>query len=187
MNAPCVTIDDYKWAFNAVEHLILQGCKSIAHLAGPEDLPIARNRREGYIDALRKYNLAVDNRLILDGGLTLEDGEAAAQTILQMDLQPDGIFAVNDPVAIGAMKMLQKKGICIPGDMAIVGFSESKLACIVEPNLTSVEQPTFEMGRSAAQLLLQQIRHQEANGIQPASVTLDARLNIRESSMKASV
>ena len=99
---------------------------------------------------------------------------------------PDGVFAVNDPVAIGVMKTLQKNKIKIPEDIAVVGFSESKEAFIVEPNLTSVEQPTFEMGKSAAQLLLEQIRHNTNNEdkMLSKSLILDAKLNIRESSLR---
>ena len=93
---------------------------------------------------------------------------------------------MNDPVAIGAMKTLQKNKIRIPEDMVVVGFSESKEAFIVEPNLTSVEQPTFEMGRNAAQLLLEQIKHNVNNEdkMLSKSIILDAKLNIRESSLR---
>ena len=186
LSAPHVVIDDYKWAFAAVEHLIQQGCRRIVHLAGSEDLLIAQKRKNGYMDALRKYGLLVEESLIIDCGIMMEKGIMAAHQILEMEKIPDGIFAVNDPVAIGAMKTLQKNKIRIPEDMAVVGFSESKEAFIVEPNLTSVEQPTFEMGRNAAQLLLEQIKHNVNNEdkMLSKSVILDAKLNIRESSLR---
>lgn len=186
LNAPYVAIDDYKWAFAAVEHLIEQGCKRIVHLAGPDDLLIARKRKKGYMDALRKYGLPVGEALIIDCGIMMEKGIMAAYKILEMERMPDGIFAVNDPVAIGAMKILQKNKVRIPEEVAIAGFSESKAAFIVEPNLTSVEQPTFEMGRTAAQLLLEQIKHNIRNEdkMLSKSILLDAKLNIRESSLK---
>ncbi|NDO56395.1 LacI family transcriptional regulator, partial [Bacteroides acidifaciens] len=186
LNAPYVVIDDYKWAFSAVEHLIRQGCTRIVHLAGSEDLLIAQKRKSGYMDALRKYGLPVDEALIIDCGIMMEKGIMAAHQILEMEKLPDGIFAVNDPVAIGAMKTLQKNRIRIPEDIAVVGFSESKEAFIVEPNLTSVEQPTFEMGRNAAQLLLEQIKHNINNDdkMPSKSIILDAKLNIRESSLR---
>lgn len=185
LNAPHVIIDDCRWAFLAVEHLIQQGCKRIVHLAGPADLLIAQQRKSGYIDALRKYNLPVDDGLIIDCGIMMEKGIMAAHGILEMKELPDAIFAVNDPVAIGAMKTLQKNHIRIPYDIAVVGFSESKEALIVEPNLTSIEQPTFEMGRSAAQLLLEQIKHNHSHEdkMLSKSIILDAKLNRRESSL----
>lgn len=186
LDAPYVIIDDYKWAFTAVEHLIEQGCRRIVHLAGAADLLIARKRRDGYVDALRKHGLPVDERLIIDCGIMMEKGIMAAYEILEMKEAPDAIFAVNDPVAIGAMKTLQKNGVRIPEDMAVVGFTESKEALIVEPNLTSVEQPTFEMGRNAAYLLLEQIKHNSSHEdrMMSKSIILDAKLNIRESSLK---
>jgi len=177
-----VIIDDYKWAFLAVEHLIKQGCERIVHLAGPESLGILQNRLLGYADALKKYDIAYDEKLIIPCGLMMETGIIGAMKILEMAELPDGIFAVNDAVAIGAMKTLLKKGIKIPEDMAVVGFTESKMAMIVEPNLTSVEQPTYEIGKAAAELLLEQMSSK--NEIPLRVITLEAKLNIRESSLK---
>ena len=186
LSAPHVVIDDYRWAYLAVEHLIRQGCRRIVHLAGPADLLIAQKRKSGYIDALKQHGLPVDEHLIIDCGIMMEKGIMAAHDLLEMDKLPDAIFAVNDPVAIGAMKTLQKNHVRIPEDIAVVGFSESKEAFIVEPNLTSVEQPTFEMGRNAAQLLLEQIKHNSKNEdkMLSKSIILEAKLNIRESSMR---
>ena len=97
---------------------------------------------------------------------------------------PDAIFAVNDMTAIGAMKELKKNGLKIPGDVALVGFTESQIAQLIEPPLTSVAQPTNEIGRTAALLLLDQIANK---GIfVPQTIILNGRLNIRESSMKLS-
>ncbi|HPT32724.1 MAG TPA: substrate-binding domain-containing protein, partial [Prolixibacteraceae bacterium] len=90
--------------------------------------------------------------------------------------------AVNDPTAIGAMKALKKHGFKIPDDVALVGFTESKLAPLIDPPLTSVAQPTHEIGTTAARLLLDRI---ESKGIfVPQTVVLNGRLNVRESSMK---
>lgn len=91
---------------------------------------------------------------------------------------PDAIFAVNDPTAIGAMKVLKKNGLKIPGDVALVGFTVSQLAPLIDPPLTSVAQPTHEIGRTAARLLLDQL---ENKGIfVPQTVILNGRLNVRE-------
>lgn len=184
LSASCVIIDDYKWAFNAVEHLIRQGCKRIAHLSGPDNLLLSQQRMKGYLDALAKYGLTKDEELIIPTGVMMEKGVMAAYHILEMKERPDAIFAVNDPVAIGAMKTLQKHGVMIPDDIAVVGFTESRMAMIVEPNLTSVEQPTFEMGRLAADLLLEQLRNTQEEKLAPKIITLDAKLNIRESSRR---
>ncbi|MDR2626847.1 MAG: LacI family transcriptional regulator [Dysgonamonadaceae bacterium] len=182
LNASAVVIDDYKWAFLAVEHLIQQGRKRIAHLAGQDNLLVATRRKQGYLDALGKYGLPVDEHLIIPCGLIMERGILGGYRILEMQEGPDAIFAVNDPVAIGAMKVLQKHGIRIPEDIAVVGFTESQMATIIEPNLTTVEQPTFEMGKSAAELLLQQIKNKQDETWTTKTLVLEAKLNIRESS-----
>lgn len=186
IDVPKVVIDDYKWAFEAVEHLIKEGYKRIAHLAGPKNLELSQKRLQGYLDALHKHNITIDDRLIITTGLMMEKGVLAAHKILEMQEKPDAIFAVNDPVAIGAMKTLQKNGIRIPDDIGVVGFSESKKAMIVEPNLTSVEQPTFEMGKIAADLLLEQLKNKKDEAVLSKIITLNAKLNIRESSHRRS-
>ena len=110
--------------------------------------------------------------------------EKAAAELLKMHPRPDAVFAVNDPAAIGMMKTLQKAGIRIPDEIAFVGFSESQSALIIEPNLTSVAQPTFEMGRVAAKLLLEQIRNYSETIGPHQSISLQGKLNIRESSQR---
>ena len=184
IDTPKVIIDDYKWAFEAVEHLINQGYRRIIHLTGPENLELSQQRKKGYIDALTKHNISIDPDLIIPCGVMMEKGVIAAHRILEMEQMPDAIFAINDPVAIGAMKTLQKNGIRIPEDIGVVGFSESKMAMIVEPNLTSVEQPTFEMGKIAAELLLEQLKNKKDEAVLNKCITLNAKLNVRESSLR---
>lgn len=177
-----VLIDDYKWAFFATEHLIYQGYKKIFHFAGPSGLMFTNNRKNGFIDAHRKHKLPFDEGSIIETGLMINDGELVMEKLINEKNIPEAIFAVNDPTAIGAMKMLKKYGFKIPEDVALVGFTESKLAPLIDPPLTSVAQPTKEIGRTAAMLLLEQI---ETQGIfVPQTVILNGRLNVRESSMK---
>lgn len=181
ISAPKVIIDDRTWAFHATEHLIEQGCRRIAHFAGSKNLSVSRERRHGYISALKKHGLTVDENLIIETGVQMETGSLGALKLLQMDPLPDGLFAVTDPVAIGAMKVLMKNGIRIPEDIAVAGFTESPYSTIIEPNLTTVRQPTFEMGSTAANLLLEQISESKAA---IKTIILDASLKIRESSCK---
>ena len=177
-----VLFDDYKWAFFATEHLIYQGYKKIFHLGGPAGLVISQNRKNGFIDALRKHKIPFDESSIIETGFMISDGERVMEKLIVENNLPEAIFAVNDPSAIGAMKMLKKHGYKIPEDVALLGFTESKLAELIDPPLTSVAQPTKEIGRTAAKLLLEQI---ESNGIFiPQTVILNGRLNVRESSMK---
>lgn len=182
LNTHKVLIDDYKWAFFATEHLIYQGYKKIFHFSGPAGLMFTQDRKNGFIDAHKKHKLLVDNSSIIETGLRICDGEREMEKLINNNNIPDAIFAVNDMAAIGAIKQLKKNGFKIPCDVALVGFSESKITELIDPPLTSVKQPTHEMGRTAARLLLDQI---ESKGIfVPQTVILNGRLNIRESSMK---
>lgn len=177
-----VIIDDYKWAFFATEHLIYQGYQKIFHFAGPDGMMFTQNRKNGFIDAHKKHKKKISKSQIIETGLMISDGEKIIEKLIAENNLPDAIFAVNDPTAIGAMKTLKKHGFAIPKDVALVGFTESKLAELIDPPLTSVAQPTFEIGQTAARLLLEQI---ESKGIHvPQTVVLNGRLNVRESSMK---
>jgi len=181
IDVPSVVVDDRKYAALATEHLIKQGCRRITHLMGPENLKVSKDRKQGFIDSLTANGLPVDD-LLVPAGIFMEDGASAVRRIIASGNIPDGIFAVNDPCAIGAMKELKKAGINIPDDIAIIGFSESPMATIIEPNLSSIKQPTFEIGASSARLLLEWI--QTGRMPQTRQVKLDATLNVRASSLK---
>lgn len=181
IDTPKVIIDDYKMSCLAVEHLIKQGCTRIAHIAGPEQLNITNSRKQGYIDTLTKYQIPIQNDYIIHAGIMQENGYEAMQQLLQAKPRPDAVFCVNDPVAIGAMKAIKHLGLRIPQDIALVGYSESRSACLVEPNLTSVAQPLFEIGKNVAELMLKKIEGKMKDN---PTITLHAKLNIRESSCK---
>jgi LacI family transcriptional regulator len=182
INVSKVTFDDYKWAFFATEHIIFQGYRKIFHFSGPKVLGLSRNRIQGFIDALKKHRITVSTDLIIETGLYISDGERITQKLIDSNNLPEAIFCVNDPTAIGAMKNLKQNGYKIPTDVAIVGFTETKTVEILEPSLTSVAQPSFEMGQIAAKLLLEQIN---SKGIfNPQKIVLNGKLNIRESSMR---
>jgi len=177
-----VIFDDYKWAFFATEHLIYQKYTNIFHLAGPTNLSLSRNRIRGFQDAHKKHKIDLPESNIITSGFTIKDGERAALEMIENKNIPDAIFAAGDLTAIGAMKVFKKNGYRIPEDIAFVGFSEHTLARHVDPPLTSVAQPTLEIGRTAAKLLIAQIENQ---GIHiPQTITLSGKLNIRSSSMR---
>ncbi len=178
-----VLFDDYKWAFFATEHLILQGCKNIYHFMGTKNLTLSLNRKQGFLDAHKKYKMEVLPSQIIECGFMIHDGEREMEKLIQSKDIPDAIFAANDPSAIGAMKALKRNGYKIPEDVAIVGFTESKVADLIDPPLTSVAQPTNEIGQTAARLLLQQIRLKEGVFV-PQTIVLNGALNIRSSSLK---
>lgn len=148
-----VIIDDFQGAFQAVEHLISIGRKRIAHLSGPQNLLIGQQRLEGYLAALKKHNLPVDEKLILNCD-TYEKAIECTPVLFEMDNPPDAIFAVNDLTAAGAVRVARKLGFQIPTDVAFVGFSNEQISTLTEPPLTSVEQHGFEIGEEAMRLLL---------------------------------
>lgn len=164
MEVSSVIVDDYQGSFTAVEHLIKEGRRRIAHFAGPPLLQISRNRINGYKDALSKYALPFDEQLLIDcgSGLEQENGSEAAQNMLDAGIMPDAIFAMCDPIAIGVMITLKKNNIKIPEQIALVGFCDEPMAKVVEPQLSSLVQPAFRVGEAAAEIFFHQVASKSA-------------------------
>ena len=175
-----VVIDDAKSAFEAVSYLINKGYKKIAHFAGPDVLEICRKRFKGYSNALNTHGIKIRKDLICYGGLHENDGYNSMDLLLKKKITPDAIFAVNDPVAVGAFQRIKEAGLRIPADIGIVGFSNNKITTLLDPPLTTVNQPSFDMGRKAAEILIKQIEN-DTNHFKPITVTLEAELIIRGS------
>ncbi len=151
-----VIIDDIGAAYLATEHLIKAGCKRIVHFKGPDNLHISRKRLEGYRRALEVHNLKFDESLVILCD-NLEDAMKTTQNLIDSNNLPDGIFAVNDNAAIGALKTLKRNNIAIPQQVAIVGFSNELISSITTPSLTTIEQNGYEIGKRAAELILKRI------------------------------
>jgi LacI family transcriptional regulator len=180
VNVSKVIIDDKKSAQNAVEFLIKQGYKKIIHFGGPAGLEICSKRLEGYRAALENAGLFNNPDLILSGGLHEQDGYSMMDTVLKNKIDIDAIFAVNDPVAIGAFQRIKEAGLKIPNDIGIIGFSNNKITSLLEPPLTTVNQPSFNMGKRAAEILVGLIIKDNVND-DPIIEVLDADLIIRGS------
>lgn len=176
-----VLVDDYGGAFNGVEHLIKGGCRKIAHISGPPSLNISQERLRGYLDALKKHNLETKEELIAECDFSLEGGILATKQLLSKN-KPDGIFVVNDAAAFGCIKLLKEKNISIPDEISVIGFTNEPLGELIEPSLTTISQPTYEIGRVAAQLLLKRVQD-GVNNI-PQTIILDTELVIRNSTRK---
>ncbi len=180
VSANKVIIDDAKSAFNAVNYLIQTGRKKIAHFSGPKELKICEQRLKGYKNALKNANMTIVNKLIRYGGLYESDGYKSMDDLLKENIIPDSIFAVNDPVAIGAFQRIKEGKLRIPEDIAIVGFSNNKITSLVNPTITTVNQPSFEMGKKAVEILIEMINNQQENH-QKKTVVLEAKLIVRNS------
>lgn len=183
MIVPKVIVDDYTGAFNAVEHLIKTGKKRIAHLAGPDSLLISRNRLNGYLDALRKHNLPIDQDLIITYDLTTTKVKMYIKYLLDLDRPPDGLFAINDPTAIEAIQVIKAKKLRIPQDIAVVGFSNEYASAFLDPSLSTIAQPVQEIGRSAAEMLIAQVK-KDVSEWKAVTKVLNTELIIRNSSRK---
>ncbi len=181
MPVPKVIVDDYDGAFKLVEHLIARGRKRIAHIAGPQTLTISRNRLNGYRDALVKHRLPFTEELIVPYNLSPATLKRHVDFLLSLPCQPDAIFAVNDPAAIEIIQILLGKGIKIPEDVAVVGFSNDYASAMINPSLTTVAQPVLEMGRTATRFVLEQIK-QDQSDWKAVTKVLKTELIIRKSS-----
>ena len=179
LNTDKVIIDDVKGAFLATEHLIQKGCKKIIHLSAPMRLLIGQRRKEGYIKALQHYNIPVDESLIIKCD-SRDEALKIMPRILESDINPDGVFAVNDLTATGVLKMVRKYGLNTPKDIKVVGFSDGFVANVTDPTLTTIDQHGFEMGKQAAQLLLDRINKTIEN-YSPVTKVIPINLIERES------
>ncbi len=180
INVAKVVVNDYEGAFKATELLIKRGYKNIAHIAGTKELGISQNRFSGYKDAHKKYNLNVKNSNIVWAGFHEEDGRIAMEKLLSQKKRPDAIFSVNDPTAIGAYEVIEQAKLKIPDDIAVVGFSNNPISAFQRPSLTTVDQPSYEMGEVAMELLLKQI-NAKRKSVKPPVKTLKTKLIIRDS------
>jgi DNA-binding LacI/PurR family transcriptional regulator len=180
-NFPCnkVVVDEYEGAYKAVQHLIKKGCKRIAHLAGPVNASVSINRMKGYLDALADYDLPVDEQLIVRCNAFEDDALAGIKKIMRIKNRPDGIFFINDLSAITAIRFMQKKGIRIPEMMKIAGFNDDPVSSMVEPSLTTVMQPGYEVGKLSMRMLVDEI-NSPGSGFQ--NIQLRTQLIIRNSS-----
>jgi len=185
-----VIVDDFAGAKEATLHLIAQGCKRIAHIEGPPNLDISTQRLEGYKEALKEHNIKfLDELIAVCPSGTIEEGKVATDQLLSLKKRPDAIFATNDPAAMGAMQSIKEKGLKIPDDIAVVGFSNWFFSSLMEPPLSSVDQPGFEMGQEAAKLLIRQIEKKDKDKMEteiPSEIKiLKTRLIVRASSQKS--
>lgn len=182
-----VLVDDYDGACQAVEHLISQGCKRIAHIAGSDQLSIARHRKNGYIDTLSKHGIAIDEELIIESKFfQMEDGIEPTKKLLSLSNPPDSIFAVNDAIAIGALSVLRERGIQVPEEVALIGFDNDPYAKFSSPSLSTIDQPVCEMGMLAARILLASIGKSDHNSDFRQEI-LKPELIVRESSNRRKI
>ncbi|MDN3667907.1 LacI family DNA-binding transcriptional regulator [Echinicola jeungdonensis] len=181
-----VTVNDFSGAYQAVQHLISQGYREILHLAGPKNLLISKNRKEGYQAALKDAGLEIREDRIIECplGTPEESEEICLKLFSDPNERPDAVFSSNDIAALGALKAIKSLGLEVPKDVGVVGFSNWQFASMIDPPLSTVSQPGFQMGEKAAQLLLEMIDQKEAKPTQGKEVVLETELIVRGSSQR---
>ncbi|WP_121357317.1 LacI family DNA-binding transcriptional regulator [Flavisolibacter nicotianae] len=181
IEASKVSTDDFESAFEATEHLIQNGCKRIAHLCISKSLSIIKDRLRGYSAALEKNGIPFDDTIIKE---CEDDDQLSYQqiaTLFSDKDRPDGIFASVEKLAIIAYQVCIDLGLCIPEEVKIISFSNLSTASLLNPALTTVMQPAFEIGRTAATLLFKQLEKKRVASA-PETVVIKSELIRRRSS-----
>ncbi|WNH14323.1 LacI family DNA-binding transcriptional regulator [Thalassobellus suaedae] len=180
-----IIIDDRKAAYDATQHLIDTGCKRIAHFRGPLLPQNSIDRFLGYKKALLDNNMPYDPSLVYIcecGDMSFEEGKKSAQQLLKDHSDVDGIFINTDLVAIGALNEFNKQGIKIPEEISIVGFSNWFMSSVISPTLTTIDQPGYQMGKTAFKQLYKEIKAiKNKKPKTPKTITLETALVKRES------
>ncbi len=173
-----VIVNDEYAAYIGVEHLIKTGCKRIVHFKGPENLSISKRRLTGYLEALREYKLHKHNDLIITCD-NYDDAKIETQKLIDKNIEFDGIFAVNDDTAAGAIETLNINNIKIPDQISVMGYSNDLISRITTPKLSTVEQSGYDMGYISAKLLIERLESKKE--IRPRTEVVSVKLILRES------
>ena len=180
--APSVRIDNEEGGFLATEHLLEQGFKRIAILAGPLNLGISNSRLDGYLKALKKHKIKREDKLIVYCDFNQDYAYYATLELLALKKRPDAIFTISDRMAIGAMLAIKERGLKMPQDIGLVGFNNEPVVSLVTPGISSVDMPSFELGKAAAKLFIETMHNNE--DMSHVEEALRPRLHIRESSQR---
>jgi DNA-binding LacI/PurR family transcriptional regulator len=182
LNTSQVFTDNYEIAFSGIEHLISQGCRRIAIIAGPQNLYNSRNRLKGYMDALKKHGLPINEDYIIHAHFRGSNVEAYTKQLINLPQRPDAVFAINDYAAVEMIHVFKKNGFRIPRDIAVLGFNNDHIGKFTEPALSTIDLSPYDMGVAAAEILLQQIKEPE---YPLQKLLIKSELVIRESSQKS--
>jgi LacI family transcriptional regulator len=184
-NISTVTIDDFSGAVKAVDHLVKMGYTRIAHLAGYQHVKPFGRRIEGYKSGLAKHGLPFREEYIFQCAPNKDEGAKVSELLMDMDEPPDAIFAASDYLAFGAIKAIQSRGLKVPDDIGVVGFSNEEFSAQVSPQITTIDQFSETMGALAARALVEQLKNNaEGKEFIAQNYMLDPKLIVRSSSSK---
>lgn len=177
-NVDTVEIDNFLGAYEAVEHLIKLGHKRIAFIGGPVNISTSRERRRGYQEAHENANIPVDSSLMLAGNYKQDSGRDLTNQLLDLPSPPTALFVTNGLMAMGALEVVHRRNLTVPGDLAMIGFDDLPWAEALDPPLTVVRQPAYEVGKAAAEMLLNRLSNPE---LPVARLRLRPQLILRKS------
>lgn len=172
-----VDVDNYQGAVTAVSHLIERGHHKIAAITGPQDMAAGLDRLHGYQDALQQADIPLNPYWIQHGDFEMESGYTAMRQLLALPDRPTAVFAASDSMAAGVYKAVQEQNLCIPQDIAVMGFDDNPSYTHNPPPLTTIRQPIHQLGESAAKLLLDLINDRPT----PDHLILEPYLIVRQS------
>ncbi|WCT14220.1 LacI family DNA-binding transcriptional regulator [Mucilaginibacter jinjuensis] len=176
--------DNEQASFEAVDHMIEQGYKRIALLEGPQNVDIFRQRKKGYLQALAKHNIPVIDELIVENTWTKELGAKGTRQLLSLPEPPDAIFAsVSDFSALGVLEVATDMNFKVPSQLGICGYSNEDFTEITSPSITTIDQFSFYMGKTIANLYFQEMENNDTVVV-PKIISIKPKLIIRSSTMK---
>lgn len=181
LNASQVFTENYEVTLEGTEHLIAQGCRRIAFMAGPQHIFTSKNRFRGYLEALKRNNIPLQESYIVHSHYVSTRVEESTRYLINLPQRPDAIFAINDYTAIEMMHVIKKSGLRIPEDIAVLGFNNESMCNFVEPSLSSIDHPSHKLGAAAAEILIKHIRHPE---LPPEKRLIKCKLIPRDSTLK---
>jgi len=182
IDAPKVTTDDKNSGFTATEHLIKNGCKRIAFLSISQNLSISKKRLNGYLEALKKNKIERDNSLILNCTGDDKKNNNSIRKLLKRKNRPDGIFATVEKLAISTYEICEELKLKIPREIKVICFSNSQTADFLNPSLTTITQPAFEIGKEAATILFKLVEKKRHHFLLENTM-LNSKLIVRNSTM----
>ena len=178
INCDKVIVDDIGAGYKATKHLIERGRKKIAMLATPEHVNIGTLRKRGYEKAIKEFNLTTSNNLAVEIDEAHDPNTQIAQ-VIERDI--DGVFAVNEIYAAIAIRLAKEKGLRVPQDISVVGFTDGLISKFSSPSITAIVQHGYTMGKQAVELLIERIEN-EGEILAPRTKVISSDLHIRESS-----
>ena len=181
VNTSKVVNDNMGAAFEAVSHLINQGCRRIVHFSGPNDINIYNERQKGYCKALTDNKIKIEKELLFEGVITREKGFEIAKELFSSSKLPDALFADSDYSALGALLVARELKLRVPEQLKIVGFANEPFTEFITPTITTLDQKAQEIGAEAAKLLINEIEN-KGKKLNRKKIIIKPSLLIRQSS-----